>query len=129
VFLFHEKKIFCVKIISTKFNHPKKSHEDSLEKTNQNKQRVFRLLFRRKKINGARKEIFLNEKKKQFCMMLNYKTAPKQTHKMMIYIYSFNFYNNKKPNNFTKFLKEIYICFFIIIIIIINYYKFFVFIF
>jgi len=99
------------------------------KKTNQNKQRVFRLLFRRKKINGARKEIFLNEKKKQFCMMLNYKSAPKQTHKMMIYIYSFNFYNNKKPNNFTKFLKEIYICFFIIIIIIINYYKFFVFIF
>jgi len=49
VFLFHEKKIFCVKIISTKFNHPKRSHEDSLEKTNQNKQRVFRLLFRRKK--------------------------------------------------------------------------------
>jgi len=54
-------------------------------------------------------------------MMLNYKSAPKQTHKMMIYIYSFNFYNNKKPNNFTKFLKEIYICFFIIIIIIINF--------
>jgi hypothetical protein len=31
------KKIFCVKIISTKFNHPKKSHEDSLEK-NKSKQ-------------------------------------------------------------------------------------------
>jgi len=34
------------------------------KKTNQNKQRVFRLLFRRKKINGARKEIFLNREKK-----------------------------------------------------------------
>jgi len=32
-----KKKIFCVKIISTKFNHPKKSHEDSLEK-NKSKQ-------------------------------------------------------------------------------------------
>jgi len=37
------------------------------KKTNQNKQRVFRLLFRRKKNhNGARKEIFLNEKKNSF---------------------------------------------------------------
>lgn len=96
------------------------------KKTNQNKQRVFRLLFRRKKINGARKEIFLNEKKKQFCMMLNYKSAPKQTHKMMIYIYSFNFYNNKKPNNFTKFLKEIYIyLFFFIIIILFSFFNYF----
>ena len=53
-----------VKIISTKFNHPKKSHEDSLEK-NKSKQRVFRLLLEEeKKINGARKEIFLNREKK-----------------------------------------------------------------
>jgi len=47
-----------VKIISTKFNHPKKSHEDSLEKTNQNKQRVFRLLFRRKKSMELEKKFF-----------------------------------------------------------------------
>jgi hypothetical protein len=83
------------------------------KKTNQNKQRVFRLLFRRKKINGARKEIFLNEKKKQFCMMLNYKSAPKQTHKMMIYIYSFNFYNNKKIKQFHEIFEgDIYLFFY-----------------
>jgi hypothetical protein len=34
------------------------------KKTNQNKQRVFRLLFRRKKSMELEKKFFLNEKKK-----------------------------------------------------------------
>lgn len=71
--------------------------------------------FRRKKINGARKEIFLNEKKKQLCMMLNYNCSKKHT--WWNDIYSLQFLQQQKKNNFTKFLKEIYICFFIIIIL------------
>ena len=87
------------------------------KKTNQNKQRVFRLLFRRrKKINGARKEIFLNKKKKQFCMMLNYKSAPKQTHKMMIYIYIYillQFLQQQKTKQFHEIFEgDIYLFFY-----------------
>ena len=55
-----------------------------------------------KKINGARKEIFLNEKKKQFCMMLNYKSAPKQTHKMMIYIYTPSIFTTTKNQTISR---------------------------
>lgn len=77
--------------------------------------------FRRKKINGARKEIFLNREKNQLCMMLNYNCSKKHT--WWNDIYSLQFLQQQKKNNFTKFLKEIYIYLFF------YYYYYFVFIF
>ena len=61
-------------------------------------------------------------------MMLNYKSAPKQTQNDDIYIL-LQFLQQQKTKQFHEIFEgDIYICFFIIIIII-NYYKFFVFIF
>lgn len=51
-----------MKIMPTKFSI-KKSYKDSQEKTNQNNA-CFVCFLEEKKINGARKEIFLNREKK-----------------------------------------------------------------
>lgn len=60
---FHEKKIFFYENHDNQIFLGKKSYKDSQEKTNQNNA-CFVCFLEEKKINGARKEIFLNREKK-----------------------------------------------------------------
>ena len=94
------------------------------KKTNQNKQRVFRLLFRRKKINGARKEIFLNEKKNSFawCWIIN---LLQNKHTKWWYIYTPSIFTTTKnqtiSRNFWRRYIFVFLSLLLLLLIIINF--------
>lgn len=104
-----KKKFFVKIIITTKLITPLKKITWRFCGKNKIKTTRVSSAFRRKKINGARKEIFLNEKKNSYYAWCWIITAPKK-HTWWWYILPSIF--TTKKNNFTKFLKEIYICFF-----------------
>lgn len=70
--------------------------------------------FRRKKINGARKEIFLNEKKKQLCMMLNYNCSKKHT--WWNDIYSLQFLQQQQKKTISRNFWRRYIFVFLLLL-------------